>query len=64
MRYLYTLTLVMISALSIAEWADPVPVGNAFPKIDAIDQHGKHWTNNELVGEHGLVFFFNRSTTW
>ena len=64
MPYLLIITLLISAPSSYAEWAESAPVGSAFPQIDALDQHGKQWTNAELLGGHGLVLFFNRSTSW
>ncbi len=64
MRYLLLIALIFFAPASFAEWAEAVPVGSPFPNIEAVDQNGKNWTNADLVGEHGLVFFFNRSTSW
>lgn len=64
MRHLFIVSLLLIAPYPFAEWAESVPVGADFPQIDAVDQHGKRWANADLMGEHGLVFFFNRSTSW
>ncbi len=64
MRYFFVTALILFAPVSFAEWAGTVPVGSPFPAIEATDQYGKNWTNSELVGEHGLVFLFNRSTLW
>ena len=64
MRYLFLVTLIFFAPASFSEWSEAVPVGSLFPSIEAVDQYGKNWTNAELVEEHGLVFFFNRSTRW
>lgn len=64
MRYLFLVALIFFAPASFSGWAEAVPEGSAFPDIEAVDQYGKTWTNAELVGDHGLVFFFNRSTSW
>ena len=46
------------------EWAAGIPAGTPFPNINANDQDGQPWTNKELIGENGLVFFFVRSSDW
>ena len=47
-----------------AEWAEKEAVGSPFPEIEATDQNGNHWNLKELIGPQGLIFFFNRSTSW
>ncbi|MDA0789559.1 MAG: hypothetical protein O2780_08905 [Proteobacteria bacterium] len=47
-----------------SQWASAIPVGTSFPGIEAPDQDGQTWTNQELIGVHGLVFFFVRSSDW
>ena len=64
MRHLLLIALIFVAPASSSEWAEAVPVGATFPAVEAADQYGKNWTNAELVGKHGLVFFFNRSTSW
>jgi hypothetical protein len=64
MRYVLIIILCLFAPASVADWAETVPVGSPFPAIEAADQHGKIWSNSELLGGHGLVFFFNRSTSW
>ncbi len=46
------------------QWASGIPAGSPFPAISAPDQEGQTWTNQGLIGEHGLVFFFVRSSDW
>lgn len=64
MRYLLITILALLGPISYADWAEKVPEGSLFPTIDAMDQHGHHWDNNNLSGKNGYVFFFNRSATW
>jgi cytochrome oxidase Cu insertion factor (SCO1/SenC/PrrC family) len=47
-----------------SQWASAIPVGTSFPGVEAPDQDGQTWTNQELIGVHGLVFFFVRSSDW
>lgn len=62
---LFVLTLVVLPVLNAsAEWAGKLPLGNHFPTISASDQEGNLRSTEELNGEHGMVFFFNRSTSW
>jgi hypothetical protein len=57
---------VLAPFTSVADdgWASGVPVGTPFPNINANDQNGQTWTNKQLVGENGLVFYFMRSSNW
>ncbi|MBQ73812.1 MAG: hypothetical protein CMQ20_02165 [Gammaproteobacteria bacterium] len=64
MRYLLFVTTVLLAQVSMAEWAEKFPVGSSFPPIEAEDQHGKKWDRSGLLAKEGLVFLFNRSTTW
>jgi hypothetical protein len=64
MRYILITLLVLLVPAAYADWAEAVPTGSEFPAIDAMDQHGNHWTNDSLSGENGFVFFFVRSATW
>ncbi|MCY4532662.1 MAG: hypothetical protein OXC84_10095 [Gammaproteobacteria bacterium] len=56
--------LFKVSILLADEWAGDIPAGNSLPGINAIDQHGKSRTNDDLSGKNGLVFFFVRSSDW
>ncbi len=47
-----------------AEWAAGIPTGTEFPQINAQDHTSRVRTNKSLIGEHGLLFFFNRSSDW
>ena len=61
------LILILASLTSIVssqQWAPGLPEGTPFPNINAVDQHGKTWTNKTLIGKKGLIFFFVRSSDW
>jgi hypothetical protein len=61
------LILMLVSLTSIVsgqQWAPGLPGGTPFPNINAIDQHGETWTNKNLIGEKGLIYFFVRSSDW
>jgi hypothetical protein len=64
MRYVLLLIFSAIIFPVQAEWAADFPVGAQFPSINAGDQQSKQWSNTELLGPGGLVFFVNRSTSW
>lgn len=64
-RILFAYALLTICSPAIAdEWAPGIPLGTPFPGITANDQHGTHWDNEKLVTGNGLLFLFNRSTSW
>lgn len=58
------LTLLLALSAHGDEWAGDYPIGAELPSIEAPDHTGEIRTSNELGGEHGTVFFFNRSTSW
>lgn len=64
MRHAVLSLLIIFSPHVLAEWAGNHPVGSAFPDVTAQDQTNKKWTNHELIGANGLIFFVNRSTSW
>jgi len=45
-------------------WASQFPVGSTFPDIVATDQDGTERNLDDLSGEHGFLFLFNRSVVW
>ena len=47
-----------------AEWAAGIPIGTEFPQVSAQDHQGTSRSNENLMGENGLLFFFNRSSDW
>jgi len=64
----YTLLFLMLQlgfvpSLS-AEWAKGIPVGAEFPNIKAQDHTANPQANEKLMGENGMLFFFNRSSDW
>ncbi len=66
MKYIPIVILLALSPATgiAADWAEGIPVGTPFPNIEATDQNGVSWDKEKLLGEKGLVFFFNRSTDW
>jgi len=55
--------LIGISPL-YADWAAGIPTGTEFPQIKALDHTTNERTNENLMGENGLLFYFNRSSDW
>lgn len=58
------LSNVMADDRTKEEWASNQAVGTTFPTIDAMDQFGEHWTNQNMAARNGFIFFFNRSANW
>ena len=46
----------------VQQWGPEL--GTALPLLDAPDQDGVRRRFADLTGEHGLLLFFNRSTSW
>ena len=63
---LFSLTIAQLLFTSplYADWAEDVPIGAEFPQIQAQDHLVKSRTNENLVGENGLLYLFVRSTDW
>ncbi|MBD3648788.1 MAG: hypothetical protein HUJ31_15355 [Pseudomonadales bacterium] len=65
MKHISLLLLILASPFAYsAEWAEGLPTDTTFPNIEATDQFGKTWTLEQLLGENGMLFLFNRSTGW
>ena len=58
------LAVTVQSTVFAEEWAKQLAVGDAFLPVQATDQSGKAWNNQDLSGKHGFLFLFNRSVVW
>jgi len=39
-------------------------IGENIPDFTLLDQHGKSWTPDDLMGTNGLLLVFSRSADW
>ena len=39
-------------------------IGQKIPDFTLLDQHGKSWTPDKLMGPNGLLLVFSRSADW
>jgi peroxiredoxin len=63
---LFSLTIAQLLLISplYADWAEEIPIGAAFPRIQAQDHLVNPRTNENLMGENGLLYLFVRSSDW
>ena len=63
---LFSLTIaqLLLSSPLYADWAEEIPIGAAFPRIQAQDHLVNPRTNENLMGENGLLYLFVRSSDW
>ncbi|MFT4714517.1 MAG: hypothetical protein ACJAVI_000799 [Candidatus Azotimanducaceae bacterium] len=63
---LFSLTIAQLLLIGplYADWAEDVPIGAEFPQIQAQDHLAKTRTNENLMGENGLLYLFVRSSDW
>lgn len=62
--FLFLLTLTGTLQAEEFVWAPDLPVGSAFPPVNAVDQDGKAHSFTDLRGDKGLVLVMSRSFDW